>query len=142
MDTPIVPDSAGNEMDSIGPHLQRIIEETEEESDRLPIEDRACPSFAPSDGPVLAASINMYASYYFTKNVFIKRQPHKDELGLDIYGQPVVNPYIAERIRNEAAALRFISEHTTIPVPKLLGSWEENGLVHLKTEMVHRAVEL
>ncbi|CAK7264451.1 hypothetical protein SEPCBS57363_001083 [Sporothrix epigloea] len=63
-------------------------------------------------------------------------------MGLDIYGEPVVIPYIADRIRNEAAALRFISEHTTIPVPKLLGLWEENGLVHLKTEMVHGAVEL
>ncbi|CAK7264450.1 hypothetical protein SEPCBS57363_001082 [Sporothrix epigloea] len=138
----IVPVGADKDMDSVSPHLQQIIRETEEENKRSPMEDKFCPTFLPSDGPVLAASIYHFVSYYFTKNVFIKRQPHADEMGLDIYGEPIVIPYITDRIRNEAAALRFISEHTTIPVPKLLGSWEENGLVHLKTEMVHGAIAL
>ncbi|KIH91034.1 hypothetical protein SPBR_02053 [Sporothrix brasiliensis 5110] len=63
-------------------------------------------------------------------------------MGMDIYGNPVVIPYINNRLRNEAAALQFISEHTTIPVPKFLGLWEEHGLVYLKTAMVKDAVEL
>ncbi|OAA56289.1 Protein kinase-like domain protein [Niveomyces insectorum RCEF 264] len=41
------------------------------------------------------------------------RQPHQDELGNDIYGNPAVTPYVADSIRNEAAALQFLSEHTT-----------------------------
>ncbi|CAK7219715.1 hypothetical protein SEUCBS140593_003988 [Sporothrix eucalyptigena] len=63
-------------------------------------------------------------------------------MGLDLYGNPVVIPYIGNRLRNEAAALQFIGEHTSIPVPKFVGLWEENGLVHLKTSMVHGGVGL
>ena len=47
-----------------------------------------------------------------------------------------MNPYIANRLRNEAATLRFIAEHTTIPVPKMLGLWVENDVLHLKTSLV------
>ncbi|KAG5913332.1 hypothetical protein E4U61_007071 [Claviceps capensis] len=65
-----------------------------------------------------------------------------DELGLDGYGNPAVCPYIADRLRNEAAVLQFIAKHTTIPVPEFLDLWEENGLVYLKTALVESAVEL
>ncbi|KAG5934870.1 hypothetical protein E4U59_005947 [Claviceps monticola] len=69
-------------------------------------------------------------------------QPHTDELGLDGYGNPAVNPYIADRLRNEAAVLQFVAKHTTIPVPEFLDLWEENGVVCLKTALVENAVEL
>ncbi|CAK7229827.1 hypothetical protein SCUCBS95973_007361 [Sporothrix curviconia] len=106
------------------------------------MEDKFPPSFTPSDGDIVATRITQEISYYFTTNVFIKRQPHADELGLDIYGNPVVNPYIDSRLRNEAAALQFISKHTSIPVPAFLGLWEENGLVCLKTSLVQDGIEL
>lgn len=106
------------------------------------MEDKFRPLFAPSDGPLVATRISGEISYYFTTDVFIKRQPHAEEIGLDLYGNPVVIPYIADRLRNEAAALQFISENTSIPVPKFLGLWEENGLVHLKTGIVRDSIEL
>ena len=74
--------------------------------------------------------------------VFIKRQPHRDELGLDIYGKQVVNPYIADPLRNEAAVLKFISYSTNIPVQKVLGLWVDNGLVYPTTALVKNGVEL
>ncbi|KAG6105245.1 hypothetical protein E4U14_005240 [Claviceps sp. LM454 group G7] len=68
--------------------------------------------------------------------------PH--ELGLDCFGNPVVNPYIADRLRNsnEAAVLQFVAKHTTIPVPEFLDLWEENELVNSKTALVENGVEL
>ncbi|KAG6114796.1 hypothetical protein E4U14_001216 [Claviceps sp. LM454 group G7] len=86
-------------------------------------------------------SLSEQISYYYTTKVFVKRQPHADELGLDGYGNPAVIPYIADRLRNEAAVLQFVAKHTTIPVPEFLDLWEENGLVHLKTALVENAVE-
>lgn len=123
-------------------HMRQIIDGCDEYRAAHPMQDNFCPSLSPSDGPVMATRITGGVSYYFTTSVFIKRQPHADEMGLDLYGQPVVVPYIADRLRNEAAALQFIHEHTTIPVPAFLGLWEENGLVHLKTGMVSHGVEL
>ncbi|ORY02123.1 hypothetical protein BCR34DRAFT_493360, partial [Clohesyomyces aquaticus] len=40
------------------------------------------------------------------------------------------------RLPNEAATLKFIASTTTIPVPKFLDLYEENGLLHLETERV------
>lgn len=54
----------------------------------------------------------------------------------------MINPYIADRLRNEAAVLQFIAENTTIPVPKFLDLWVDNGLVYLKTALVETGVEL
>lgn len=45
-------------------------------------------------------------------------------------------------MRNEAAALRFIAERTTVPVPETLDLWEENSLGYLKTALVEGAVKL
>ncbi|KIH90560.1 hypothetical protein SPBR_00935 [Sporothrix brasiliensis 5110] len=126
----------------LGPHLQQMKDDADELFAAHPMEDKFAPSFAPSDGPLVATRITKGISYYFTANVFIKRQPHADEMGLDIYGNHVVIPYIADRLRNEAAALQFIAKHTSIPVPKVVCLWEENGLVHLKTSMVLDGIEL
>ncbi|OAA61298.1 Protein kinase-like domain protein [Niveomyces insectorum RCEF 264] len=126
----------------LGLHLQQIIKDSAEYNAAHPLQDNFCPSFSPRDGPVVATRITRGISYYFTTSVFVKRQPHVDELGLDLYGQPVVIPYIADRLRNEAAALQFIRAYTSIPVPVFLSLWEENGLVHLKTGMVCHGIEL
>lgn len=86
--------------------------------------------------------ISPLMSYYVTEKVFIKRQPHTTELGLDMYGNPVVSSYSADRLRNEAAVLRYLRAKTTIPVPELLDVQTLNGLVYLKMAWVSGAVEL
>ncbi|KAG6273294.1 hypothetical protein E4U48_002896 [Claviceps purpurea] len=123
-------------------HMQTIKEFTEEFQSRHPMIDRFRPSFTLTDGDEIATLVSRQISYYYTTKVFVKRQPHTDELGLDGYGNPAVNPYIADRLRNEAAVLRFVAKHTTIPVPEFLDLWEENGVVYLKTALVENGVEL
>ncbi|OCL15275.1 hypothetical protein AOQ84DRAFT_266817, partial [Glonium stellatum] len=45
------------------------------------------------------------------------------------------------RFFNEAAALKLLSEHTTIPVPKLLGiGRDEHGYLYLETERITASV--
>lgn len=129
-------------MAHLSPHLQQIKERAEAFQSSFPLVDNFPPSFSPDDGPEIARLVSQGISYYYTTKVFVKRQPHRDELGTDIFGRPAVNPYIADRLRNEAAALLFVAEHTTIPVPRLLGLWEDDGLVYLKTGLVEAGVEL
>lgn len=64
--------------------------------------------------------ISSIISYHVTENVFIKRQLHINELGDDKYGNAVVNPCSADRLRNEGAVLRHLRGRTAIPVPELL----------------------
>lgn len=120
---------------SLTPHLQQIKERAEKFQSQFPLADNFPPSLSPDDGTEIAQLVSRSISYYYTTKVFIKRQPHPDELGTDISGRPAVNPYIASRLRNEAAVLQFVAKHTTIPVPKLLALWkgEDSGLVYLKT---------
>ncbi|KAI6609785.1 hypothetical protein MCOR14_012014, partial [Pyricularia oryzae] len=40
------------------------------------------------------------------------------------------------RLQNEAATLQYIARNTNIPIPKLIGSFEDDGAVHLITEHV------
>ncbi|KAG5996685.1 hypothetical protein E4U52_006024 [Claviceps spartinae] len=129
-------------MEHLSRHLQTIKQEIEEFQSRFPLVDRFRPSFTLADGDEIATLVIPQISYYYTTKVFVKRQPHTDELGLDGYGNPAVNPYIADRLRNEAAVLQFVAKHTTIPVPEFLDLWEENGLVHLKTALVENSIEL
>lgn len=42
---------------------------------------------------------------------------HADELGLGYHDDPVGRPYMADRLRPEAACLRYLADHTTIPRP-------------------------
>ncbi|OAA57877.1 Protein kinase-like domain protein [Niveomyces insectorum RCEF 264] len=124
-------------------HVQYITEECAQFHAKHNMPDHFPPSLNPeTDGELICQMNSRCISYYYTTKVFIKRQPHADEMGMDGYGKPVVIPYIADRIRNEAAALRFIAAHTSIPVPRLLGLDEEHGLVFLKTSFVDRGVTL
>ncbi|KJZ77189.1 hypothetical protein HIM_03510 [Hirsutella minnesotensis 3608] len=129
-------------MEHLSQHLQTIKQNAQDFQSRCQLVDRFRPSFAPDDGAEIATLISPIISYYYTTKVFVKRQPHQDELGLDIYGNPKTNPYIADRLRNEAAVLQFIAKHTTIPVPEFLDLWEDNGLLYLKTALVENGVEL
>ncbi|KAG6060751.1 hypothetical protein E4U32_003305 [Claviceps aff. humidiphila group G2b] len=115
-------------MEHLSRHMQTIKEFTEEFQSRHPMVDRFRPSFTLTDGDEIATLVSRQISYYYTTKVFVKRQPHTDELDLDGYGN--------------AAVLQFLAKHTTIPVPEFLDLWEENGLVYLKTALVENAVEL
>ncbi|KHN94411.1 Protein kinase-like domain protein [Metarhizium album ARSEF 1941] len=123
-------------------HLQNMRTSFVKAQAQFPMEDKFPPTLAPEDGPIIAQLNMYYISYYVTERVFVKRQPHQDEMGLDVHGSPVVVSYVADRLRNEAAVLDFVAAQTKIPVPKLLRVWEQNGLVHLKTEFIGHGVGL
>ncbi|KAF1347221.1 kinase-like protein [Lizonia empirigonia] len=73
--------------------------------------------------------------YTLTDSAFTKSELPEEELPISQATQQKVYPrWSRERLQNEAATLKFIASRTSIPVPKFLGLYEENGLLHLKTE--------
>lgn len=72
--------------------------------------------------------------YIRTDSTFTKSELPEEVLPIArATGQRVVPRWSRERLQNEAATLQFIASQTSIPVPKFLGLYEENGLLHLKT---------
>lgn len=67
---------------------------------------------------------------------FLKRSLRADEYRTLSNGKPLVPLLVVERLKNEAACMSFIKEHTNIPVPKLLDTYEEDGSYYLWTEFV------
>jgi serine/threonine protein kinase len=75
--------------------------------------------------------------FTLTETTFIKSELSEEALPTcRATGQRVYPLWSRERLQNEAATLKFIASTTTIPVPKFLDLYEENGLLHLKTERV------
>lgn len=75
--------------------------------------------------------------YTLTDSTFIKSELPEEALPVSrATGRKVYPPWSRERLKNEAATLKFIASTTSIPVPKFLDLYEENGLLHLKTERV------
>ena len=75
--------------------------------------------------------------YTLTNSTFIKSELPTELLPTSqATGKKVRLPWSRERLKNEAATLQYIASKTTIPVPKFLDLYEENGLLHLKTERV------
>ena len=75
--------------------------------------------------------------FYRVDNVFIKRSLRPSEWQTSpIKGTIHIPRQGKERLRNEAAALKFIREHTNVPVPKLICNFEDNDAVYLVTEYV------
>lgn len=81
-----------------------------------------------------------FVRYEFTETRFIKttrlpsqyRKLHNGGVEL------IARPWASERIWNEVAALKLISERTTIPVPKLISyGAKEDGTAYLETERVY-----
>ncbi|KAK3324031.1 hypothetical protein B0T19DRAFT_443470 [Cercophora scortea] len=95
-------------------YLQHLKQWAESYQSRIPLQDKFPPRLNPEDGTLVATLISPQISYYFTTKVFIKRQPHRDELGLDINGDPLLIPYIADRLRIEAAALQIGREANAV----------------------------
>ena len=56
----------------------------------------------------------------YDDETFTKRDLLEYERATDWQGHPVKMPWGSERLQNDHAALAFIGEKTTIPVPKIL----------------------
>lgn len=75
--------------------------------------------------------------YFRSKNIFIKRSLRRKELQENPWtGETYVPRLGRERLLNEASALEFIANNTTIPVPKLYACFEDDEAVYLVMEYV------
>lgn len=75
--------------------------------------------------------------YTLTSSTFTKRELRQDELPVSKRtGQKVQPRWSRERLENEAATLKFIAAKTSIPTPEFLGLYEEDSLLHLRTNRV------
>ncbi|KAH0038589.1 kinase-like protein, partial [Aureobasidium melanogenum] len=75
--------------------------------------------------------------YYKTKSAFVKRSLRPQEWQVSAFLGKIIVPRLGEeRLLNEAAALDFIAANTTIPVPKVLTCFEDDGAVYLITEVI------
>ncbi|KAB8339130.1 hypothetical protein FH972_022066 [Carpinus fangiana] len=81
-------------------------------------------------------SITVERKYYHTGNCFMKRSLRRREWQLTPMGTIYMPRLGAERIKNEAAALRFVAEHTNIPIPRLHCCFEDDEAAYLVTEYV------
>lgn len=81
-------------------------------------------------------SITAERKYYHSGNCFIKRSLRRREWQLTLRGTIHVPKQASDRIRNEAAALQFVAEHTDIPVPRLYCCFEDDEAIYLVTEYV------
>ncbi|KAK4141190.1 kinase-like domain-containing protein [Dichotomopilus funicola] len=73
--------------------------------------------------------------YYHREDVFIKRnlRPREYRTGYRCLHVPRLGK---ERLMNEAAALRYIRQHTDIPVPRLYLDFEDDEAYYLATEYI------
>ncbi|KAF1949140.1 hypothetical protein CC80DRAFT_497724 [Byssothecium circinans] len=78
-----------------------------------------------------------FISYATAGSSFIKRTLHPSRLVRDRDGIPINRLWSEERILNEAAALKFISKRTTIPVPRLISYGKsDDGTMYLEVERI------
>jgi aminoglycoside phosphotransferase len=74
--------------------------------------------------------------YRFFKDRFSKRSLRPSEYKLN-YRAHIYVPYDNQnRLKNEAASLRFIKSKTNIPVPNVLDAYGQKGSFYLWTELV------
>lgn len=74
--------------------------------------------------------------YYNRGGVFIKRSLRPREYRINQRDEPHVPRLNPERIKNEADALRFIREHTDIPVPTVYADFEDDEAYYLVVEYI------
>jgi len=75
--------------------------------------------------------------YYHDGSTFVKRSLRPTEWQIHpMKGHIHVPRQGRERILNEAAAMRYIADHTKIPIPKLHCAFEDDGAVYLVMEYV------
>ncbi|KLU86779.1 hypothetical protein MAPG_05789 [Magnaporthiopsis poae ATCC 64411] len=80
-------------------------------------------------------SVTPERKYYRCGNAWIKRSLRPTEWQKH-GGFMFVPKFNTERILNEGACLRFVAEHTDIPVPRLHACFEDDGAAYLITEFV------
>lgn len=82
-------------------------------------------------------SVTTERKYYHVDGSHVKRSLRPSEWQYSPFGGSLCIPRLGkERLLNEAAALRFITKNTNIPVPKLYGCFEDDGAVYLVTEYI------
>ncbi|RDB25105.1 hypothetical protein Hypma_007425 [Hypsizygus marmoreus] len=98
----------------------------------------------PLDNPRIAEEealgISEQKKYYMFRNakasVFIKRNLTPSEYGYNVVGRLLI-PYMCfERMKNEAAAIRYIQSNTTIPTPNIRCAFEDHGRYYVITDIV------
>lgn len=72
----------------------------------------------------------------FNNECFLKRSLRPDEYPILSNGQALVPLFVKDRLRNEAACMKYVKEKTSIPVPEVLDAYEENGTYFLWTEYI------
>jgi hypothetical protein len=74
--------------------------------------------------------------YTLTCKTFTKSELRQDELQWSILTGSTIQPrWSRQRLQNEAKTLQFIASNTAIPVPKVIGLYEDkHGLLHLEME--------
>lgn len=82
-------------------------------------------------------AVTLERKYYRDGPTWVKRSLRPKEWQLNPYTGTLVVPRSGnERVFNEAASLRFIAEHTDIPVPKLHCCFEDGEAVYLVMEYI------
>ena len=66
----------------------------------------------------------------------LKRSLRQDENSVTSNGEAIVPLLVVDRLKNETECMRFIKEHTDIPVPKVLDTCEEHGSYYLWMEFI------
>ncbi|KAM5436619.1 hypothetical protein McanMca71_001737 [Microsporum canis] len=79
-------------------------------------------------------AVTLERKYYRVGQTWVKRSLRPSEWQINPYAGTLVVPRFGkERIRNEAASMKFIAENTDIPVPKLYCCFEDDEAVYLVT---------
>ncbi|PPR06700.1 hypothetical protein CVT26_001367 [Gymnopilus dilepis] len=81
-------------------------------------------------------AITEQKKYYEIDNVFVKRNLTPSEWAINIYGHLLIPYKCKERLKNEAAAIRYIKANTSIPVPNIRCAFEDHGRFYLMTDIV------
>ncbi|KAI6350864.1 hypothetical protein MCOR25_010327 [Pyricularia grisea] len=74
--------------------------------------------------------------YYRCDNTWVKRSLRESEWQTH-NGHTHVPRFNKERVLNEGACLKYLSEKTDIPLPKLYATFEDDGVAYLITEYVN-----
>jgi hypothetical protein len=122
---------------------QEIMDSTTDTRNHDDEEDKVCQDQDDSDDNKTLFEENSAERRVSVKQrTVVKTHPNESQLIQRWLDGATVYPYWAqERLRNEAAALAFIAEKTTIPVPK--GRlYMENGILHLETNRITKGIIL
>jgi len=70
------------------------------------------------------------------EETFVKRCLVPSEYMTNLMGKVVVAVMPMARLKNEVAAIKFVKQHTKIPVPNIRCAFEDNGRYHIMTDVV------